>query len=353
MRFNNRIYCSDEAIKGWSTDFDHLHYENAFKELGYRVTESILSADLLFLVSWNYLMDRRIKVYARMKSFLSIFQKFKIAAVISNDLRHQEQEFDIIKDVPDIFVYTNQSQKLFLFSHGVSEQRIIYNPFYVDEKLFCRSEYLRIEIANRLGINHSTLSGKYLIGSFQRDSLGSDLTSPKWQKNPDLLLDILYNLKREDILLILAGPRRHYMIKQCIRRNIPYIFIGDIEYIHRGIDDINVNTLSLDKISLLYNLIDVYIVSSKSEGGPKAVIEAALTKTPIISTRVGLAEDYLTDYCLYENCEDAASKIIALKNNKSLTQEIIRTNYAKAIQINNWKAFVTRVRQIAERLITI
>ena len=39
--------------------------------------------------------------------------------------------------------------------------------------------------------------------------------------------------------------------------------------------------------------MDLYIVSSRKEGGPQAILEAAITKTPIISTDVGVASEIL------------------------------------------------------------
>ena len=47
------------------------------------------------------------------------------------------------------------------------------------------------------------------------------------------------------------------------------------------------NMISLEQINELYNCIDLYIVSSRCEGGPRSVFEAGLTKTPIISTVIG------------------------------------------------------------------
>ena len=43
----------------------------------------------------------------------------------------------------------------------------------------------------------------------------------------------------------------------------------------------------------MYNCLDLYICSSRYEGGPQAIPECAATKTPIISTDVGCAEEYL------------------------------------------------------------
>ena len=47
-------------------------------------------------------------------------------------------------------------------------------------------------------------------------------------------------------------------------------------------------------INDLYNIFDLYIVSSRIEGGPQAIMEAAYTKTPIVSTDVGVASEILS-----------------------------------------------------------
>ena len=43
----------------------------------------------------------------------------------------------------------------------------------------------------------------------------------------------------------------------------------------------------------LYNILDLYIVSSRIEGGPQAIMECAVSKTNIISTDVGVASQIL------------------------------------------------------------
>ena len=40
---------------------------------------------------------------------------------------------------------------------------------------------------------------------------------------------------------------------------------------------------SITKMNKLYNILDLYIVSSRFEGGPQSIMECAVTKTPIIS----------------------------------------------------------------------
>ena len=41
---------------------------------------------------------------------------------------------------------------------------------------------------------------------------------------------------------------------------------------------------SLQQLNELYNCLDLYIVGSRVEGGPRAINESSLTKTPLLST---------------------------------------------------------------------
>ena len=60
---------------------------------------------------------------------------------------------------------------------------------------------------------------------------------------------------------------------------------------------------SFEFINKLYNCLDLYIVGSRYEGGPQALIECALTRTPIISTDVGMASEILSDESIFGNKE--------------------------------------------------
>jgi glycosyltransferase involved in cell wall biosynthesis len=48
----------------------------------------------------------------------------------------------------------------------------------------------------------------------------------------------------------------------------------------------------------------LYIVSSRQEGGPQAIIESASMKVPIISTDVGIADLILTKNCIIDLTSD-------------------------------------------------
>ena len=61
--------------------------------------------------------------------------------------------------------------------------------------------------------------------------------------------------------------------------------------------------IDLDKLNNLYNILDLYIVSSRIEGGPQAIFECAASMTPIISTDVGIASKILNKKSIYNHSE--------------------------------------------------
>ena len=76
----------------------------------------------------------------------------------------------------------------------------------------------------------------------------------------------------------MTGKRRNYVITELKKRNIDFKYFEMVDF---------------SKINELYNLLDLYIVSSRFEGGPQSILECAATKTPIISTDVGIAKEIL------------------------------------------------------------
>jgi len=141
-----------------------------------------------------------------------------------------------------------------------------------------------------------------VVGSFQRDTEGSDLKTPKYEKGPDLFIKSIENVKnREDLLILLGGWRRQYIISELEKM--------DIKYIH-------LDRPPLETINLMYDCLDLYIVSSRFEGGPQAIIECAYKKIPIISNDMGIVRTILHNEC-----------IVNVENNFFIPNEV-HTNYA-------------------------
>ena len=121
---------------------------------------------------------------------------------------------------------------------------------------------------------------KILIGSFQRDTEGHDLKTPKLVKGPDLFCDHVEHMKTigMNVEVVLSGWRRQYVMNRLDVAGIKYHYFEMCDF---------------KTLNELYNCLDLYIVSSRKEGGPQAIPECAITRTPIISRDVGLASELL------------------------------------------------------------
>ena len=154
-------------------------------------------------------------------------------------------------------------------------------PFWVNNKL-----WFQIENKDYLYEKYNLDKNNFYIGSFQRDTEGSDLVSPKLSKGPDQFLDVVkyYNKKYSNLVVLLSGKRRQYLISNLNREGITYKYF---------------EMVSFKELNELYNLLNLYVVSSRYEGGPQAIMECALTKTPIISTDVGIASEILSNKAIF------------------------------------------------------
>jgi len=146
--------------------------------------------------------------------------------------------------------------------------------FYIEDKVTIRREF-------------NFTPEEYLVGSFQRDTEGHDLISPKLIKGPDLFIEAVLKLyeKNKNLKVVLTGKRRQYIIKRLEENKIPYKYFEMVK---------------IEKLNKLYNILDLYIVSSRTEGGPQAIVECGITKTPVVSTNVGIAEEILSPESIYD-----------------------------------------------------
>lgn len=127
-----------------------------------------------------------------------------------------------------------------------------------------------------------------VVGSFQRDTEGHDLKTPKLEKGPDLFCDFMEHMVPHysgDVMVMLSAWRRQYVQSRLQEAGIPYVY-------HE--------LPNLDTMRKMYSALDLYVVSSRVEGGPQALLEAAIMKVPIISTRMGMAEDVLHPDCVFD-----------------------------------------------------
>lgn len=202
----------------------------------------------------------------------------------------------------------------------------VYIPFLVDLNVFHPLPAGDEEV-ERLRRRWGIPEGKYLIGSFQRDTDGTDLRSPKLEKGPDVIAEILRALSKGGypIHVVLAGPRRHWLRDRLSRYGVPYTFVGQ----NVDGDDYPTNILPRSELNLLNNLIDLYLVGSRSEGGPNAILEVAASRCKVVSTRVGMVEDVLDPACIYD-APATAVELIARDIAEASLESTVETHFNRA-----------------------
>lgn len=165
----------------------------------------------------------------------------------------------------------------------LTDKKITSIPFWINQNNFYYIDN-KVNLREKFGFK----SNQYLVGSFQRDTESSDLKSPKLIKGPDIFLDIVLKLNRDinNLCVVLAGKNRNYLIENFEKNNINYKYF---------------EMADSKTINELYNILNIYIVSSRIEGGPQAILEAAYTKTPIVSTDVGVAAEILSSESIFDN----------------------------------------------------
>jgi len=175
--------------------------------------------------------------------------------------------------------------KSFMKSKKEFSKDVTVLPYWVNKELW----YPLPKKTSRdsIGMGNINLADSYVIGSFQRDTEGSDLSSPKLSKGPDRFCDYVERVQslRGDVHVLLGGWRRQYVINRLTEKGIPFT------YLERP---------SVDKVNLMYNACDLYVVGSRCEGGPQAILECAATRTPIVSTNVGIASEILSPSCIID-----------------------------------------------------
>ena len=163
-----------------------------------------------------------------------------------------------------------------------TSKKVIKANFWINESM-----YFFIKDKNNIKEKYNLPLDKMLIGSFQRDCDGNENSlKPKYSKGPDIFINILKDIKNDsNIHVILTGRMRKYVIANLEENKINYSYFEMVPQII---------------LNELYNCLDLYIVSSRIEGGPRSIMECGLTKTPIISTDVGIAKLILPDINIYD-----------------------------------------------------
>jgi len=239
-------------------------------------TERIKNADIVWVIAPWLANDLKIRKFQNKKVLCSVYHLDE-----SQSNNEDIENFKKFDQYVDMYHTISLKSKIQIEKH--TNKPVIQIPLWVNSKDFYPIMN-KTELRNKYDFDNSD----YLVGSFQRDSLGSDLSKPKLIKGPDIFLNVVNKLSKQNdnLKVILAGKRRDYVIKNLLDLKI------DFKYFEMA---------STETLNELYNLLDIYIVSSRLEGGPQAILESAITKTPIVSSDVGVASQILNPKSLFDS----------------------------------------------------
>lgn len=183
------------------------------------------------------------------------------------------------------------------FIRSKTQKPVYCIPYWADQTRWFRSSESKNEIRKRMQIPFD----KYVVFSAQRDTEGHDLISPKLEKGPDLLANALQSLsdKRDDVHVVLGGWRRQYIINRLKNMRLTWNYI---------------ELPSQNVVRDLYQSSDLYMITSRYEGGPQALLECGLMQLPCVSRPVGMAEEVLHLHSINENVIDANPSIPNVEN---------------------------------------
>ena len=159
---------------------------------------------------------------------------------------------------------------------GIAPSKVFLIPIAVNTAVFpMQTQAARRDARVRHGIPESAV----VVGSFQKDGVGwGEGREPKLIKGPDVFVEILKRLKPRipELFVLLSGPARGYVKTALDAGGIPYKHVYARDY---------------EDVGVLYHALDLYMVTSREEGGPKAVLESMASGVPLVTTRVGQATD--------------------------------------------------------------
>lgn len=227
-----------------------------------------------------------------------------------------------------------------LLKWGVDDSKLVRIPIGVDLSLFRPpGKGERTALRAELGIPQEA----FVIGSFQKDGDGWGAgDSPKLIKGPDVFLETIGLLQdRPGLFVCLSGPARGY-VKKGLKR------LG-VEYAHRLFHE-------PEEVARLYRCLDLYLITSREEGGPQGALEALASGVPLVSTRVGLVPDLVThgQDGLLAGVEDAAGlaeSAAQVRADGTLGARLAR-NGLKTIKAYDWPLIAARYyKEIYEPLL--
>lgn len=195
---------------------------------------------------------------------------------------------DVAKHISDFIVNHERIDKIIvsnsisynrLIEWGIPQEKITKIYIGVDSKIFSANNLEdKFNARKLLGFKKND----FIIGSFQKDGTGwKNGDFPKLIKGPDILVETLSQVSKiRQIKVLLTGPSRGYVMKGLKSAGVDFKHFQPDNYL---------------EIPVFYKALDLYLITSREEGGPKGLIEALASFIPVVSTPVGMSVELLSD----------------------------------------------------------
>jgi len=266
--------------------------------------------------------------------YMKFFKKFKLVITTDYDVEGKQNFF---KRLFNYFFFVIPAKKADVLLPFAEKEKIFLNQrFGFDKK---KMVVLPIGIHYNKFIKHKN--------NFLRKKFGLE--------NKFVLLSVCYLSRKKNIEMMLSA------LNEIKNKNIVLLHIGghsDSEYkkeLDKMVSGMNLEKRVLflggknvDELSQLYSLGDIFINSGFNESYCIPIIEAMASGLPVLTTRVGVAEEAIKDEkngFFIESKKELKEKILFLFNNpetrKKMAEENI--NFSKKFE---WKKIINDLEKI-------
>ncbi len=308
----------------WSPGVDFFFLNKYLRKFGYKISTSKFAVNSIVYLpgkysvkkSYYHLLNNKV-VFDYFHGNPEIHPEFKdiFQFIINNQKRFHKIRITNSK-IKKLFEENGMGNKLRIIPIGINSE---------DFKILNEDEKLKFK--NEIKIPHNMT----IIGSFQKDGVGwNGGDEPKLIKGPDILVSVIkkINYIKKNIFVLLLGPSRNYVKKELEKLNIPFLHVFEKDN---------------RQIYKYYNLLDLYLITSREEGGPKALLESMACKIPIVSTPVGQCIDILNKnngiLCDTFSPQEISNKAIKILDNDDFSKSLIEEGFvtSKFHSIDNQK----------------
>jgi glycosyltransferase involved in cell wall biosynthesis len=274
-------------------------------------------------------------VHCLNESSIDLFRSYKPGSVppIATWIHHVttwSPQHQLAAERSSAITVCTRGWKDYLISKHSVQVPISVVPHGVDSQFF-RKRKVKPE---RFGIPRA----RFVLGFI--GAKGSD--SDRGRKGTDVLLDVLRRAAKElpNLHVILGGPG----------------WESELAGLHElGISASATGYIRKAELPDLYSALDVYLVTSRIEGGPCTVFEAMACQTAVVSTRVGAVPDLIVDGVngYSADVDDVASLVAAVVavGRSAAKRAEIGTNARDTVVRLPWAAVLSPLEPLYDELI--